>query len=207
MSEQRERGYWERHAGRYDRSVRLLTRSWPEVQRLTGEALAGCERALEVAAGTGLLTGTLAGAAREVIATDYAEAMVAQLEARVRAEGLDNVRCETVDVYALPYEPASFDAVVAANVLHLLPDLEGALAALRRVLKPGGRLVAPTFCHDETFGAKVLSRLASLTGFPQHRRFTVAGLRGAIEGAGFEVARVETLPGRFPIGFVAGRVR
>jgi ubiquinone/menaquinone biosynthesis C-methylase UbiE len=42
---------------------------------------------------------------------------------------------------ALRFDDGTFDAVVAANVLHLVPDLPGALAALRRVLKPGGRII------------------------------------------------------------------
>src|SRR3970282_875447 len=84
------------------------------------------------------------------VATDYAEQMVRLLAERVRAAGLDNVRCERADLYALTYEPGTFDVVVATNVLHLVPDLEGALAALRRVLRPGGKLVVPTYCHDET---------------------------------------------------------
>ena len=49
-----------------------------------------------------------------------------------------------------------FDAVVAANVLHLVPDLTGALAALRRVVKPGGRVIVGEQ-PNEGFG---------LAGFP-----------------------------------------
>lgn len=49
--------------------------------------------------------------------------MVAALEQRVRDAGLMNVRCEQADLYALRFEDGAFDAVVAANVLHLVPDL------------------------------------------------------------------------------------
>lgn len=52
----------------------------------------------------------------------------------------------------------SFDAVVAANVLHLLPDLDGALASPTRVLRPGGVLVVPTYLHGETFVPEQVQR-------------------------------------------------
>lgn len=172
--------------------------------KLAGEAVAGCDRILEVAAGTGLVTPTLAHAAKEVVSTDYAEAMVARLVLRVVDEALGNVRCERADLYALRFEPASFDAVVAANVLHLVPDLPGALAALRRVLKPGGRLVVPTFCHDETGLSWLVSRALALTGFPGHRRFTFRSLQASLEGAGLRVKRTELLPGLIPIGYIEG---
>ncbi|MET0409858.1 MAG: methyltransferase domain-containing protein [Polyangiaceae bacterium] len=106
----------------------------------------------------------------------------------------------------LRFAAASFDAVVAANVLHLVPDLPGALASLRRVLRPGGKLIAPTFLHDETKLSWLLSRALALTGFPGHRRLSAASLHRALEDAGFSIERTETIPGPFPIGFVTGKV-
>ena len=197
-----DRSYWERHASHYDASLRLLGRPFPRMLELTRDAVRGRARVLEVAAGTGLVTRAIAEVTGEVVATDYASAMVEMLERRVRELGLANVRCEHADIYALRFEPESFDAVVAANVLHLVPDLDGALTALRRVLKRGGKLITPTFCHDETWLSAILSRAASLTGFPSHRRFTARSLRSAIERFGGRIDRAEVLPGLVPIGYV-----
>jgi phosphatidylethanolamine/phosphatidyl-N-methylethanolamine N-methyltransferase len=198
----RERGYWERHAKRYDRATRLLARPVPRMLELAAEAVRGKARVLEVAAGTGLVTTAIAGRVGELIATDYAAAMVEQLEVRVRGAGLANVLCEQADLYSLRFPDAIFDAVVAANVLHLVPDLEGALASLRRVLRPQGVLIAPTYLHRETLRAAALSRLFALTGFPGHRRFTARSLREALEAAGFRITRAETIAGPFPIGHI-----
>lgn len=196
------RDYWERHAKRYDRATRFLARPVPRMLELAVEALRGSGRVLEVAAGTGLVTTAVAPVVRDLIATDYADAMVRQLEAQVRAANLANVTCEQADLYALRFDAASFDGAIAANVLHLVPDLERALASLRQVLRPGGILVAPTYLHRETIRAAVLSRLFALTGFPGARRFTARSLRDAVEGAGFRVRAAETIPGPFPIGYV-----
>jgi ubiquinone/menaquinone biosynthesis C-methylase UbiE len=199
-----DRAYWERHSKSYDRSLRILNRNLPRLRELAATAVQGAERVLEVAAGTGVVTTAIARSARRVIATDYSEAMVSTLKTRVRDAGLSNVDCERGDIFALPYAPESFDAVVAANVLHLLPDLPGAIAALRKMLAPGGKLVVPTFCHDETLLSAVVSRVLALTRFPGHRRFTVQSLRDTLVGRGLQVLRQETLSGLIPIGYVEG---
>lgn len=139
VTAEKDKHYWDKHAKNYDRSMALLGRPIPRMVELAGEATRGLGRVLEVAAGTGLVTPALAAGAAEVIATDYSAAMVAALERRVREAGVANVRCQQADLYALQFDDGTFDAVVAANVLHLVPDLPGALAALRRVVKPGGR--------------------------------------------------------------------
>jgi len=202
-----ERQYWERHAAKYDLSLRPLARPLPRMLELVAEAVSGRTRVLEVAAGTGLVTPVLAKAASEVVATDYAAAMVDRLREKVAASGSTNVECRQADIYELPFEPGSFDAVVAANVLHLVPDLEAALAALVGMLRPGGILVAPTFCHDETRLSWIVSRLLAVTGFPGHRRFTVRSLSAALATAGLVVGRCEAIPGLLPIGYVDGRPR
>jgi ubiquinone/menaquinone biosynthesis C-methylase UbiE len=171
---------------------------------LVGEATRGLGRVLEVGAGTGLVTLPLAASATELIATDYSAAMVSALTKRMGDAGATNVRCEQADLYALPFDDATFDAAVAANVLHLVPDLPLALAALRRVVKPGGRLIVPTFCHDETALSRLVSRALAMTGFPGHRRFTAKSLSLSLENSGIRINQTDTLPGVIPIGYVDG---
>ncbi len=198
-----DKDYWERHARNYDSSLRwVLGRPLPRMLKLSSEAVRGMGKVLEVAAGTGIVTSAIAQTCDSVVATDYAAAMVKALEQRVNDAGLKNVTCEQADIYALSYQPGEFDAVVAANVLHLVPNLPAALQALRNVTKPGGSLVVPTFCHDETKASWLVSRLLAVSGFPGHRRFTLRSLRGALEENGLQMVEIESLPGLIPVGFV-----
>ncbi len=196
------RSYWEKHAKRYDASTRFLSRPVPRMLELAVEASRGRAKALEVAAGTGLLTTAVAPVVESLIATDYATAMVDHLSARVREANLTNVVCQQADLYDMQFSPATFDAALAANVLHLVPDLEGALASLRRVLKPDGVLIIPTYLHAQTLTARVLARVLALTRFPASRRFTFDSFRHAISSAGFHITRSEIIPGPFPVGYV-----
>ena len=109
------RKYWDTHAKNYDRSMALLGRPIPRMVELAGEGVRGVARVPEVAAGTGLVTPALAAAANDVVATDYSAAMVATLQRRVGDAGLTNVRFEQADLYALRFEPHTFDAVVARS--------------------------------------------------------------------------------------------
>ncbi|MDH3645442.1 MAG: class I SAM-dependent methyltransferase [Gammaproteobacteria bacterium] len=198
-----ERDYWERHARNYDASMRLLGGPLPRMLELASAAVRD-KQVLEVAAGTGIVTTAIAQTASNIVATDYAAAMVKKLEHRVRDARLANVRCEQADIYELRFAPDTFDVVVAANVLHLVPDLGRAIASIQRVLKPAGLLVAPTFCHDETKTAWLLSQLIALSGFPGHRRFTARSLTDTLQHQGLRIQRSETLSGLIPIGYVEG---
>jgi ubiquinone/menaquinone biosynthesis C-methylase UbiE len=78
-----------------------------------------------------------------VIGLDLAEGTLGQARARVQAEGLP-VDCIIGDVEALPFDDDSFDLVLANYMLYHVPDLDQAIAELRRVLCPGGTLLAAT---------------------------------------------------------------
>ena len=196
------KAFWERTASRYDWSMRVLGGPLEAMLPLVVEEVRGRERVLEVAAGTGLVTRAVAPAVSEVVATDYANAMVRQLEQRVDELGLPNVRVRALDLYAIdPKE--RFDAVIAANVLHLVPDLDGAIQAMASVLGSGGRLVVPTYCHAQTMTARATSTVMGMAGFPGQRRFTVDTLAEAVARHGLDVRRHQVLPGLLPIGFVS----
>ncbi len=199
------RRFWERNASRYDRSMALFGGPVPRMAALAADTVRGSARVLELASGTGLVTEAIAPVVGSLLATDYAESMVQATQARVGH--LANVRCESRNVYALGEGLGPFDAIVAANVLHLLPDLPVALAAMRTALEPNGKLVVPTYCHGQDLRARMVSGMLSAVAFPVARRFDLRGLSAAVGDAGFVVVQAELLPGLLPIGFVVATPR
>ena len=198
-----EREVWDELAGGYDRALRIFDGPYARVRQQLTQDLGGTGRVLEVAAGTGLFTATLAASASHVVATDFSPEMVQRLRARVEAEGLENVDGRVEDATALSFSDASFDAVVCANALHVMPSPERALAEMKRVLVPGGKLVVPTFGHGATPRARRFSwLLARLSRFRSYRRFEAASIERLVSGAGFTVTGTETVPGRLPMLYV-----
>jgi SAM-dependent methyltransferase len=108
-------------------------------------ALQPGEHVLEVGCGTGVFLPALARAVApngEVIGVDHADTFLTEARKRVDAAGFgDRVTLQVADALALPFPDASFDAAHVERVLMHLQDPEEALRELRRVLKPGGRVV------------------------------------------------------------------
>ena len=96
---------------------------------------------LEVGPGEGGLTGILMERGHRVVALDLALGWLQRLPA-----GVTKIAGE---VTALPFSDRVFDAVVAAEVIEHIPDLDAALGEAARVLRPGGRLVV-TVPYRET---------------------------------------------------------
>jgi SAM-dependent methyltransferase len=114
-------------------------------------AIKGGQRVLELAAGPGTLGNTwstLVGGRGRVVISDLAPPMVEV--ARARNAGLPpNVSCEVVDAESIPYGGESFDVVFCRMGLQFSPDPTAAVAEIRRVLSPGGRLGLMTWAAME----------------------------------------------------------
>jgi ubiquinone/menaquinone biosynthesis C-methylase UbiE len=99
--------------------------------------------AVDLGAGTGLLSLALAQRVRELVAVDISEQMLARLDDAAAADGIHNVEPVVADLRRLPLEDESATLVVSNYAFHHLddPGKELALAEARRILRPGGRLV------------------------------------------------------------------
>ena len=104
------------------------------------ELLAGLSgRVVEVGAGTGPNFRLYPGTVTEIVAVEPEKYLRAKAEATA-AQSRRAIRLVDAIADRLPFEDASFDAAVAAQVLCSVPSQATALAELRRVLKPGGEL-------------------------------------------------------------------
>src|SRR6266545_106460 len=101
------------------------------------------ERVLELACGAGgvgIAAAKLVGPAGEVVLSDVAGQMTAIAAARAAALGLGNVRTLTLDLDDLAQPDQAYDVVLCREGLMFALDPARAVAEIRRVLRPGGRV-------------------------------------------------------------------
>jgi ubiquinone/menaquinone biosynthesis C-methylase UbiE len=153
---------FDRAAGFYDATRGLP----PEVARaqtaLLLDELGGVGRpVLEIGVGTGRISAPLADR-HQVVGVDLSREML-----RVLAEKRSGVQAVEADAVRLPFGSETFGGVLACHVLHLVRDWRGAIDEVRRVLAPGGVLLASRGRPRTGLPAELdrrLRRAAGLTG-------------------------------------------
>jgi ubiquinone/menaquinone biosynthesis C-methylase UbiE len=147
-------------------------------------------RVLEIGVGTGLSFAHYP-AVEELVGVDPSEPMLRR--ARRRATELaSDVTLVEAPAEALPFEDKSFDTVVSLAVLCTVDDPSRVLQEIRRVLRPGGRLVFLEHVRSSEPGlAQWQDRLERPWGWIAGGCHPNRQTLEAIEGAGFEVVELE----------------
>lgn len=160
------------------------------------------ERLLDLGCGPGTYTRRLAEGFREVDAIDVEADRLADFQASIDGTALaDKITIQQMSADALSFADGRFDVVTAIEVLEHVPDLDGAIAEVRRVLRDGGRFAVtspnrlfPFETHGVLINGRRLApaRVPGITWVvPLHRRwsdaraFTMGGLTRLIEAHGF----------------------
>lgn len=154
---------------------------------------------LECACGTGLLTVPMAQTCKRLIATDMSVGMLRQTKKKVSA--YSNTRLRRADITKLPYRDSSFDVVVAANVIHLVDNPAQAISELRRVCKPNGKIILPTYVNNEKKNAVLAAKLLSCLGVDFQRQFSVSSYRAFLQTHKLTDVAFSIVDGRMPCAF------
>lgn len=135
-------------ARRYDLTNDVLSlglaRSWRGAVRDALDLRAG-DRVLDLAAGTATSSVAFAEAGAQVAATDFSLGMLAVGAARLGGASVGGVHLVAGDGLRLPFRDSAFDGVTISFGLRNVASVEQCLAELRRVTRPGGRLVVCEF--------------------------------------------------------------
>lgn len=151
---------------------------------------------LECACGTGAISVFIAPVCKHLTATDFSEGMLRQTARKVRQ--YKNVEIRKADMTELDYPDASFDAVVAGNVIHLLDDPVAALNELMRVCKPSGKVIIPTYINIYNGKPSRLVKLFEKAGAHFKRQFDLNTYKQFFANAGFKDVVYHVVEGKMP---------
>jgi ubiquinone/menaquinone biosynthesis C-methylase UbiE len=183
--------YWSRFAGDFDeRTNYVVGNDHIELIKAVLSKQADLGNTLELGCGSGTYSEILAREARHLTATDYSDEMVAF--SKQRFESLENVTVEKANCFSLSYPEFSFDTVVMANLLHVVPEPEKVVQECKKVLKRNGRLIIVSFTTE---GMAVFSKLGMIYRFlktfgkppPAAHKLTVQKTKTILSDCGFKV--------------------
>lgn len=166
---------FDRVAGRYDLLNSVMTAGLHHAWRVRAADRAEVgpgDAVLDVCCGTGDLALELAKRVApdgRAIGCDFSEPMLDLAREKAGKAGAEGIRFEWADALKLPYEEGRFAAVTVGFAVRNLADLDAGLREMRRVLRPGGRLVIleitqPTRSPLSTFYSLWFDRIVPLLG-------------------------------------------
>ncbi|MDO4556834.1 MAG: class I SAM-dependent methyltransferase [Lachnospiraceae bacterium] len=194
-----KRENWDKFAGIYDVFMKKDHKAYEKMYKLIGERVKG-RIVLELATGTGLIAKHIVRYAKHIEATDYSSKMIE--EAR-KGNCSSKLHFSVQDACKLPYVDGAYDVVIISNALHIMSTPEKALQEIKRVLKPDGLLIAPTFTHGKmNFLKKLLSKMMGLVGFSTENRWTAEEYCEFLEKQGWRIQKIAVLKASFPLTYV-----
>ena len=194
----KSQNFWDKNAGRYDRFMRKDAAAYERLYELLRPVVRH-RTVLELAAGTGLIAKNIVNSAAHIEATDASPEMIAEAKRDNRSAKL---HFSVQDMFHLPYADGSFEVIIVANALHIVPEPEKALSEIRRVLKDDGVLIAPTFTHAGTsFSGKARAFFMKRVGFPLHSKWTSEEYLRFLRQNGWAVRKSAVLKASFPLTY------
>jgi ubiquinone/menaquinone biosynthesis C-methylase UbiE len=160
----------------------------------TRELLAPHQRVLEVGCGTGSTALRVAPSVGSYVASDVSSEMITIAREKLATTPVPNLEFRVADADTPTPEVGTYDAVLAFNVLHLVADLDLALASITGAMVPGGLLVSKTACLYEMnpLIPWVMLPLMRLVGkAPRVLCFNARTLEAAMQRHGLRIEAVE----------------
>lgn len=208
----KDAAFWSKLSRKYAASpIRNMDGYLATLER-TKSYLKPTDTALEIGCGTGSTALLLAPHVSHITATDIAPGMIEIAREKLDRDGPSNVTFKVAEVQEHSPSQGQFDVVFAHNLLHLLPDLNRALAQVHAVTRPGGLFISKTVCRPARPSLKIgLIRhvaiplmqavgKAPFVAFPR-----AAELEARIGDAGFTIVEASDQDGTLPSRYIVAR--
>lgn len=206
------RDFWDKVSTNYDKTEKRFEYIHNRSRERAKKHLKVTDVVLDYGCGTGSVSCELAHLVKEIHAIDISIKMIEIARQRVASLGVGNVSLTQTHLFTEKHGASSFDVVLVFNMLHTIPDPQGAVRKIYELLRPGGVFISATPCLQEKTSiavgmqirfARFLSKLGAIP--IEIRRVKASALKELIEDPGFQVVEAEKIYSGASSYFVAAK--
>jgi ubiquinone/menaquinone biosynthesis C-methylase UbiE len=197
-----ESNYWDKKASDYDNHLKKSEMAYIKVIELIKLEINKAQTVLDIGTGTGEIPIAISDNVGKIIATDYSQEMINVANLKLNKLKINNITFQAQDCTKLSFGDEMFDSIIASNLLHLLKEPSQFMNSLSRLLKKEGKLIIPTFLHNESVKTKIISKILALKGHPIQTKFNASSLIEFVEKNGYTIEKTVLIQNIMPLLFV-----
>lgn len=138
--------FWDNASKNYDKTEKRFEYIHSKSRKNAKKHLKPSDIVLDYGCGTGTVSCEFANQVKEIHAIDISSEMIEIAKEKATAGQIENINFVQTDIFDERYKEASFDALLAFNMLHTVPNPQDALRRIRELLKPEGVFISVTPC-------------------------------------------------------------
>ncbi len=192
--------FWDSSAGNYDKTEERFETIHRKSRENARRHLKGGDIVLDYGCGTGTTACELSNEVKQVQAIDISSKMIELAKEKADAANIENVTFAQGDLFDDGYEGESFDAILAFNMLHTVPNPQNVMQRIHELLKPEGLLITVTPCLRDKLAflvgmqIKLVQVLCSVGIIPiPIRRLKSTDLNELIKNGNFQITDTEQI--------------
>ncbi len=150
---------------------------------------------VDLGTGTGYIAFPLAKehSNAKIVGLDIVEETLKRNNQKVTEEQIANLTFVAYDGVKMPFEDGSIDAVITRYALHHFPDIEQTFCELKRILKPGGKLIISDPTPNEKDDVRFVDKFMQMKPDGHIKFYTIGEYKEMLEKAGFQfVSNIST---------------
>ena len=199
--------FWDRLARRYARQKIGNMPAYEKTLAQTRAYLKPTDNVLELGAGTSSTALLLAPDVARYTASDISSEMVLIGQEKLAQSGLENLRIVQGALGDTALGDGPFDAILAFNLLHLVPDAPSDISRAFAMLKPGGMFISKTVCLTGRYALlrPVIGALHLMGKAPSVAYLSPQSVARMMTDAGFQIVEANNPSGAQTGHFIAAR--
>jgi len=189
-------------ANKYDRHTKKFSKTYEKIFHLIQNEVFKDAMILDIGTGTGEIPIKICQSVNKIEAIDYSEEMISIASEKAIKQGIKNIAFRIYDGSQLPYQDNLFDIIIMSNLLHVIPSPGDVLAEAFRVLKNNGKIILPTYLHNDSWKTRFISWILKRKGHPIYTRFSSMSLKELIVQNNFKLISQVYLKNIMPVSFI-----